>query len=68
MIETTLIACMLVAVPFEALIDAETVLDVDGFGNVAGGAQNRVSKATYGCFTSLWPCQHDHCRTGVTMT
>jgi hypothetical protein len=38
MIETTLIACMLVAVPFEVLIDAGTVSDLDGFENVAGGA------------------------------
>jgi hypothetical protein len=31
---------MPVAVPFEVLIDAGTVSDLDGFENVAGGAQN----------------------------
>jgi hypothetical protein len=35
---------MLIAVPFEVLIGGGTVLDLVGFENVAGGAQNRVSK------------------------
>jgi hypothetical protein len=35
---------MLVAVPFETVIGAGTVSDLDDVGNVVGGAQNRISK------------------------
>jgi hypothetical protein len=42
MIEATLVACILVAVPCEEVTDAGTVSDLDGFGNAAGGGQSRV--------------------------
>jgi hypothetical protein len=56
------------AVPFEVLIGAGTILDLDSFENVAGDAQNRVSKQRMDILRACGPGQHDHCRTGVTMT
>jgi hypothetical protein len=50
---------MLVVIPFEVMLDAGTVSDPEGFGNVAGVAQNRISKQRVdilqACFRPIAP-------------